>query len=65
MLVWFEGHDDINEAILREKRLKRWRRRWKLDLIETDNPTWRDLYPQLLSVPASSIRLDSPFLGPG
>ena len=42
-LVWFEVHDDIGEAILREKRIKRWRRTWKLQLIETANPDWRDL----------------------
>ena len=65
MLVWFEDHDDITEAILREKRIKRWRRRWKFELIEADNPDWRDLYPQLLSIPASSILSDSPLLGPG
>jgi putative endonuclease len=41
-LVYFEEHSDINEAILREKRVKRWRRRWKLALIEAQNPQWRD-----------------------
>ena len=64
-LVWFECHDDINEAILREKRIKRWRRAWKLDLIEADNPQWDDLYPKLFAVPTSSILPDSPLLGPG
>nr|WP_321361014.1 GIY-YIG nuclease family protein [uncultured Hyphomonas sp.] len=64
-LVWYECHDDINEAILREKRIKRWHRRWKLDLIEADNPAWQDLYPQLLSVPPSSILPDTALLGPG
>ncbi|WP_417493595.1 GIY-YIG nuclease family protein [Maricaulis sp.] len=43
-LVWFEAHEDINEAIAREKRIKRWRRQWKLNLIEQDNPGWEDLY---------------------
>ena len=43
MLVWFEPHDDIEQAILREKRLKKWNRAWKLRLIEESNPTWRDL----------------------
>ncbi|WP_369813545.1 GIY-YIG nuclease family protein [Citromicrobium sp. WPS32] len=43
LLVWFEAHDSIESAILREKRIKKWRRAWKLDLIETSNPTWRDL----------------------
>ncbi len=42
-LVWFELHTDIQEAILREKRIKKWNRSWKVDLIEAANPTWRDL----------------------
>ena len=49
MLVWSEPHHDINEAIAREKMLKRWRRAWKLELIETTNPEWRDLYLDLNS----------------
>ena len=44
MLVWFEEHDDIEEAIAQEKRIKRWARRWKLELIEKNNPQWRDLH---------------------
>ena len=52
-LVWFETHDDINEVIAREKRIKRWKRAWKLELIETGNPDWRDLYSELTEwVPA-------------
>ena len=47
LLVFTELHRDINEAILREKRVKRWRRKWKLELIEAHNPTWRDLWPEL------------------
>jgi putative endonuclease len=47
MLVYFEEHQDIDEAIRREKRLKRWRRQWKLDLIESKNPQWRDLWIEL------------------
>jgi len=43
MLVWFERHGDIREAIAREKTLKRWRRDWKISLIEADNPHWTDL----------------------
>lgn len=42
MLVWFETHSYIDQAILREKRIKRWRRAWKLALIEAGNPQWRD-----------------------
>ena len=42
-LVWFEVHDTMEQAILREKRIKRWPRGWKYDLIHEQNPTWRDL----------------------
>jgi putative endonuclease len=42
-LVWFEVHAEMEPAIVREKRIKEWRRAWKLALIEKDNPTWRDL----------------------
>ncbi|WP_174301700.1 GIY-YIG nuclease family protein [Caulobacter sp. S45] len=46
-LVWWEPQDSIEYAILREKRIKRWRRAWKLKLIESANPQWRDLYLEL------------------
>ena len=46
-LVWCEARDDVREAITREKRLKRWRRAWKLALIEAGNPRWLDLYETL------------------
>jgi putative endonuclease len=42
-LVWFEPHDSMESAIRREKRIKRWSRAWKYDLIHETNPTWRDL----------------------
>jgi putative endonuclease len=48
MLVWWEDHSDINDAIEREKQLKAWERKWKLALIEKVNPTWRDLHEDLL-----------------
>ena len=48
-LVWFDIHDDIDEAILAEKRMKRWRREWKLRAIRERNPTWRDLWDDLAS----------------
>jgi putative endonuclease len=48
LLVWFEQHRDINFAILREKRIKRWRRDWKVALIEAGNPHWEDYYPKLI-----------------
>ena len=47
ILVYFEAHDDIEQAIIREKRLKRRRRAWKIQLIDRDNPDWRDLYHDL------------------
>ncbi len=43
-LVWYEEHFDIRDAIQREKSLKRWPRRWKIDLIETMNPDWNELF---------------------
>lgn len=42
-LVWFEAHETMEQAIVREKRIKRWPRSWKYDLIHADNPMWRDL----------------------
>jgi putative endonuclease len=47
MLVRYEAYGDINEAIAREKQLKKWERKWKLALIEAFNPEWRDLYETL------------------
>jgi putative endonuclease len=49
-LAYFERHGDIREAIAREKRLKRWRRDWKIQLIETDNLHWSDLLPSLMEL---------------
>jgi putative endonuclease len=43
VLVWYEQHTDIREAILREKRIKKWRRAWKVEMIEAANPDWKDL----------------------
>jgi putative endonuclease len=48
MLVWFEEHSDIHEAILRETRIKKWRRAWKLELIEKSNPDWNDLFDRIV-----------------
>lgn len=47
-LVYFEPIEDINSAIMREKRIKSWKRQWKIELIEKENPNWRDLYPKIL-----------------
>jgi len=41
--VWFERHDDLQDARLREARIKKWKRAWKLELIEDRNPQWKDL----------------------
>jgi len=47
-LVWFEQHATMESAIAREKAIKEWKRRWKLDLIEQQNPEWRDLYTDVV-----------------
>ena len=47
-LVYYEIYQYIDEAIEREKELKRWRRDWKIELIEKENPTWRDLFYDML-----------------
>jgi putative endonuclease len=47
-LVWFETHDLITDAIRREKALKKYKRDWKINLIERENPDWNDLFPGLL-----------------
>ena len=46
-LVWYEMHEDMEAAIMREKRIKKWRRAWKLELIDEMNPSWRDLWPDI------------------
>ena len=47
-LVWYEQHATMESALRREKALKEWQRKWKVKLIETANPYWRDLYEDLL-----------------
>ncbi len=47
-LVWYEAHETMDSAIRREKAIKEWKRRWKLELIEKQNPEWRDLYEDLV-----------------
>jgi site-specific DNA-methyltransferase (adenine-specific) len=62
-LVWFEAHDQMDSAIAREKRIKRWLRDWKYALIGEANPTWRDLAEDLgfdpLPRPAAPLALPS------
>jgi putative endonuclease len=47
-LVWYEVHGEIVEAIRREKQIKHWNREWKLRLIHSMNPHWKDLYDELV-----------------
>ncbi len=47
ILVWFEQHATMESAIMREKQFKNWKRVWKLEMIEKDNPLWRDLAEDL------------------
>jgi putative endonuclease len=49
-LVYFELHGTMEAAIVREKQIKLWKRIWKIVLIQRDNPTWRDLYDEILGV---------------
>ncbi len=48
-LVWFEQHETMETAILRERSIKEWKRAWKLRLVEDFNPAWHDLYPDLIA----------------
>ena len=52
LLVYFEQHETMADAILREKQIKKWERAWKLRLIEEKNPGWRDLFDEIASWPA-------------
>ena len=47
-LVWYEVHDTMDSAISREKAIKEWQRKWKLQLIEGMNPLWKDLYDDII-----------------
>jgi putative endonuclease len=47
-LVWFEPQPDARAAVTRERRLKEWKRAWKIQLIEATNPAWRDLYDDIV-----------------
>ncbi|TAM60394.1 MAG: GIY-YIG nuclease family protein [Rhodanobacter sp.] len=49
LLAYYEMHADMAGAIFREKQLKKWNRAWKLRLIESANPDWRDLWPEIVS----------------
>ena len=47
-LVYYETHNEVEEAILREKQMKKWNRKWKIRLIEEKNSEWKDLYDEIL-----------------
>jgi putative endonuclease len=53
-LVYFEQHENAQSAITREKQMKEWKRQWKLELIEKDNPDWIDLYHEVTGSRLSS-----------
>ncbi|WP_037452786.1 GIY-YIG nuclease family protein [Sphingobium chlorophenolicum] len=57
-LVWFEPHDVMESAIQREKRIKKWNRQWKIELIEAGNPDWDDLARGFGFEPLPSLRCD-------
>jgi|SRR5579884_3350041 putative endonuclease len=61
-LVWFELVDRMDVAIRREKQIKKWNRAWKIELIEKDNPAWRDLWPEIAGIPEPE-KLDSRLRG--
>ena len=48
MLVWYELHTNMESAIIREKSMKKWESKWKLELIESSNQEWKDLYEELI-----------------
>jgi putative endonuclease len=47
LLVWYEAYEDLDAARLRELQMKKWKRSWKIELIERTNPQWKDLYGTL------------------
>jgi len=63
-LVHLEAFANVGEAIQREKSLKRYRRQWKINLIEQDNPHWIDLYPEPLALPENRVICPGGEIGP-
>ncbi len=55
-LVWFDSTDDVVSAIRREKQMKAWKRRWKLELIESGNPNWEDLYEKIAPIGTIAVK---------
>ena len=64
-LVYFEITDDIRSAILREKRIKKWNRQWKIELIKKNNLEWKDLYESFFSDVESRLRGNDPSTSSG
>ena len=64
-LVWFEVHETMEAAILREKRIKRWARQWKYDLVNAMNPAWRDLAEDFGFPPLDTRKQADPGSSPG
>jgi len=58
-LVYFESQPDLKSAVKREKQLKNWHREWKMNLIESVNKDWKDLYPEITD-PVKSLYSDLP-----
>jgi putative endonuclease len=65
MLVWYEAHEDIQQARHRELQMKKWKRLWKLSEIEQLNPDWHDLYPALFEGSSGSLPRPLPSQGYG
>jgi putative endonuclease len=59
-LVWYVWHDGIEAAIHREKRLKKYKREWKINLIERDNPNWDDLFPDFFKFEGPLAHVQTP-----
>ena len=57
MLLWYEQHETMDTAITREKQIKKWKRQWKINVIEAENPDWRDLAVDLGFLPLPSRKL--------
>ena len=56
-LVWYEPHESMIAAIRREKRIKKYPREWKINLIERENPNWDDLFPALVGLHRAKLKL--------
>lgn len=63
ILVWYEAHTDVCEAIMREKQIKGWNRAWKIKMIEKNDSGWNDLYDNLIGEIALPDLPGSPSLG--